>query len=1077
MRNWFVSILLLGSMLGGISFSVQAQERSVKGVVVADDGLPMPGVTVVVKGTSRGTITDIDGQYTLNVPEGAALEFSFIGYEDTTVPIGDKSQVDVALKEEVELLDAFEVIGYGARKKSDIIGSVSTVSSERLTEISSASLTEGLQGLSAGVHISSGGGGLGSSNSVRIRGLNSINASSNPLWIVDGVPIETSGTGQDPLTMINPGDIESMSILKDAEATAIYGSQGSAGVIIITTKSGKKGASSSNLSYKGGITTMGSSYEKIKIANTEEYFDIVNQARQNAGMSEADIDYLSTVLNVYMQEDDAGKYKRELYDTFPDALAVNTDWFDQILQVGGFHEFNFSTSGGFERGDYYVSAGYKQIEGVIKGNEFQSLNTRVNLNYQLFDHLKMGTKTSLSYTDNYKLQSNGYATFSSANFSALPWYKVHSDLNPSGYWNPMGGRNIVANADRDMYVNRLQNYRAISNYFFRFDVPWVKGWYFHSDLGFDHLNADDIAWESEYINRRGSYSRDEVRSRTTTMYNLYTNMNRDFLESHNIDATIGTETRMRSGRNRSMRASQLTTIYQQIGSHPGVMESMESTLSSEDYMRSYFGRASYKYRERYIAGISYRRDGSSKFQGDNRWSNFSAYSLGWLINREDFFTISDRLINVLKLRGSYGQTGNNSIDDAVFVDGWSTSTNYSYGPISDVPAGNNFTILGNSLVTWETTTSYDVGLDFSLMQNRFEGSIAYYYQDISDLLLKSPMPPSAAVDYYWDNIGDMSNSGLEFTISSVNMNKPLQKFKWSTDFNIASNHNQVEKLIENQDRIISGNKITMVGEELRTYYMPEYAGTYGVTVDYDFNQDGVANEQDMLGVEFIYAIDQDVWEDEGRIEYLTDENGERKILPATIENLDNNRVIHEGKSSIPSYYGGIGNRISYRGWDFNFRITFAGGHYLYDNLEQFMTNVNDGTKNLSNELLDNSWTYENQDAEYPTVIDNYQYPNVTQDAEGNWVGTKGQEGGWTSHTKNYSRYLYRGDYLRVKSLELGYNIPNRKLEKMSLTNMRVYFSATNLWTWAFFYEGWDPETGATTIPPYRTFNVGVNLGF
>lgn len=1074
MRNQFLllSFLLIGIVTIFTSSAVYAQEKTVTGVVVADDGFPMPGVTVMVKGTSKGTITDIDGKYNLQVSRGSTLEFSFIGYEDRQVVVGEDSEINVTLREEVELLDAFEVIGYGSRKKSDMIGSVSTVSSDRLTEISSVSLTEGLQGIAAGVQITSGSGALGSGNRVLIRGLNSINISNDPLWIIDGVAIETSASGQDPLAMINPNDIESMSVLKDAEATAIYGSQGSGGVIIVTTKSGKKGVSNTNINYKGGITMMEPNYEKMNFANTEEYFDIVNQARKNAGLAEADEAYLNTIMGIYFQEDDAKKYPIEAYESFEDAKAVDIDWFDEIFQIGEFHEANFSTSGGFERGDYYVSVGYKQIDGVIKGNEFSNLNTRTNLNYKLLDNLTMGTKTTLGYTDNYQLNGGGYQTFANANFSSLPWYSIYSDENPSGYWNPMGSRNVVANADRDMYMNRLQNYRAISNLYFHYEVPWIEGMYLHSDLGVDFLTVDNVTWQSEYLHKRGTYANDQSRNRTTTMYNLYANINRDFLEDHNIDATIGTETRIRSGRNRSMSASQLITIYQEIGENPGTMESMTSELTSEDYMRSYFGRASYKYRERYIAGVSFRRDGSSKFSGDNRWSNFSAYSFGWLINREDFFPVSDRLVNVFKLRGSYGQTGNNSISSSVFINNWSTNTNYSYGPITDISAGTNFQVLGNSMVTWETTTSYDVGLDYALMKNRFEGSIAYYYQDISDLLLYSPMPPSAIVGGYWDNIGDMSNSGIEFTLSSVNINKPLQQFKWSSDFNFSTNNNKVRKLIEGQERMITGNKIIMVGEELRTYYMPEYAGTYAVKLD-GYTIDGA----DQVGVDFIYAIDQDVWEDEQRIEYLKDENGERKILPATVTNLEENRVIHEGKSSIPSYYGGLGNRFSYRGWDFNFRITFAGGHYLYDQLEQFMTNVNDGTKNLDKTLLENSWTPDNQDAKYPTVMFNYQYPSVTQE-NGEWIGREDSEGGWHSFTHSYSRYLYKGDYLRLKSVELGYNLPKSRLENMQLTTLRVYMSATNLWTWAFFYDGWDPEnTGTLRIPPYRTVNVGINVGF
>jgi len=330
-------------------------------------------------------------------------------------------------------------------------------------------------------------------------------------------------------------------------------------------------------------------------------------------------------------------------------------------------------------------------------------------------------------------------------------------------------------------------------------------------------------------------------------------------------------------------------------------------------------------------------------------------------------------------------------------------------------------------------------------------------QNITDLLLKSPLPPSSPVSDYWNNIGDMKNWGWEFNIKSINIDRPLRKFKWTTDVNFTTNDTKVESLIDQVGSSVTrgySNAGTIIMEDTRLwcYYMAEFA---------------YLDEEH--GVDMIYEIDQDKWENEGIVEKTGN------VIPATQTNMAENKVIHEDKTPFPRYYGGLSNRVEYRGFDFNFRFYYAGGHYIYDYVEQRATHVGTGDNMLISDLVDNSWTEDNKDAKYPRLTWNYKY-DWEMDENYNWVQSQGNVN-YNNKSTQYSRYLYKGDYLRLKSLELGYTIKSDLISNMNINRLRIYFNATNLFTWAFHYDGWDPETGSTNLPPVRTFNVGVNLGF
>ncbi len=1065
--------LLFVVSLALVTQLANAQEKTYSGVVKGEDDLPLPGVTILQKGTQKGTTTDFEGNFEIKVPEGAVLKFSSMGYEDEEVEVKDQQNLDIIMKQESKMLEEFQVIGYGSKKRRDVVGSVSQVSSEDINSISSSNFTEGLQGSASGVRISQNDGMPGSAPSVQIRGLNSITLESDPLWIIDGVPVD----GGDAMNMLNPNDIESVNVLKDAKATAIYGSRGSAGVVIVTTKTGKAGEeANTTISIKQGIQTMGKNYKNMGYANTDDFFQISDQARTNSGLSE-------------FQPHDVTKFFTEAPDrndtivtiSREAALSTNTDWFDEVLRTGRYQDFNLSTNGGFEKGSYYVSANYQDIKGVLAGNDYKKLSTRMNTNYEMFDNFRVGSKINLGYFDNNQVRGGtGWGgSFGAANQNALPWFPVYNSAHPTGYWNPMSGNNLVANSDRDLIDDRKQRYRAMGNVNMEYDIPWVDGLKISSDVGVDLNQSNQINWLSEYMNEKGSRATDNSNLRTSVNYNLYMNYNRGFgaenedgRKEHNVDVTLGTESQMNDGWSRKIEARKLTTNYHEVGDKPAEEYRDVYSYLDKGYfrrLRSYFTRADYQFKGRYLLGLSYRTDGSSRFLGDNKWGSFTAYSFGWIISDEPFFNYP--LFKTLKLRGSFGQTGNESVGSSVFYNQYNVGTGNIYGSRDYISAGSNLTNAGNPEITWETTNSFDVGIDYDLFDNRVSGSFAYYEQKITDLLLSTQLPPSAAVGHYWDNVGNFKNWGWEFNVSSVNMDKPLSKFKWSSDFNIATTQNEVTKLtgVDGEYKSKSSYNAptrSYVGNSLWSYFMAEYAGVH-----------------EKYGVDMIYEIDQQKWENDNIIEKTG-----RKI-PATKTNVENNRILHD-KTANPTYHGGLTNKMKYRNWDFNFRITFAGGHHIYDYNEQRSTYVGDGTRVLKADLLEDTWQKPGDDAEHPQLVWNYNYPDYWDEdadpdgdghAEGDWHPDSHDETAQSDNYNNISafttKFLYRGDYLRLKSLEVGYNLPSSTSGRLGLKNVRVYFNATNVLTWAYFFPGWDPESGPMALPPVRTFNFGANITF
>lgn len=1057
-------------MLGWIKLSAQ---KVVTGQVVDVEGIPLIGVNILAEDTDKGTITDFEGNYELTVPpESRFLLFSYIGYKNHREEIGGRSVIDVTMAVDAQALDEVIVVGYGTKKKRDVIGSVSTVKSEDLTKAKTTSFVEGLQGRASGVQVSSQSGVPGASTTVKIRGINSLSIGTNPLWIVDGMPVysgsslnsSNGATNQDPMSLINPNDIESIQVLKDAAATAIYGSRGSNGVIIITTKSGTKGKGSFSLDYSSGITDLVRTPEDIGFTNTSEWFELVETARTNSNNGVETPYDPNSVLNLF-KDDPIARLSRE------EAMQINTDWFDQILQQGSFHDLNLSGSTGFEKGTLYVSFAYRNDNSVLSNNELERYSVRANLQLNPVNNLQVETRLNFSYTNNDRVKQQvggaignnsggNSAGFGNANRNALPWYPIYNSDHVSGYWNPLSGNNLAAAIDRDLLVDQVQSYRGLGGLALEYSIPWVKGLAARAEGSFDLIQTSGLNWIASTLRENGSFAADESIQRRSFVYNTYLKYNREF-DNIGINIATGVESQEDNSYYRLMEGQNLTGTYQEIGS-PQDLLTIRGGLNGEEYLRAFFGRADVKLWNRYFLGFSFRRDGSSKFNEAYRWGTFPAVSAGWVVSDEPFW--QSRAFTFIKLRGSYGQTGNKSIPSNRFVTTYANRADWRYGPSDVIQEGTRITNIGVPSLTWETTSSYDAGIDFGLWEGRVTGSFAYYFQDVTDLLLSSPLATSAGLqsNRIWGNIGDMRNWGFEFEVTSSNIRKA--DFSWKTDFNITTNRNKVLQLTPDLDRsgrgLINGNRISKTGGRLLAYYMAEDAG--------------VDSER---GVNMIWEIDIDHFEATGE----TIKTG-RKI-PATLNNLQNHRIIHQDKTSVPTVFGGLNNTVQFKGIDLSVFFNFSLGNYLYDYEEQRTTDVQYGQVVLRKDLIDNTWTPDNPNAKYPELRWQGAYPwswdpevenPDSPTGKGDWIESSGN---YKNETVNWSKYLYKADYVRLRNVQIGYNFPNRLTQRWKVENLRIYVSGTNIWTWSPHYEGWDPESGGSVLPPLKVWAGGLSVKF
>ncbi len=1015
---------------------------TVSGKVVAESGESLPGVNVIVEGTTRGSTTDVDGNYSITTPdENVVLLFSFIGYKSQSVNVQGRSVINITLLADVTTLDDVVVIGYGTTSKRTLTGAVTTVKGNDLVSFKAPSVDAMLQGQGTGVQVNQATGVPGGPIRVMVRGTSSISSSTEPLWVIDGLPLnpELSIGGasrgvipQNPLASINPNDIESIEVLKDASATAIYGSRGSNGVVIVTTKSGKgsKGSIAFDATY--GVTEPTKKPSEMGFANTDQWLAIANRARQNSG--------IATDVTVDLNANPA------ITDWGPDRLDLqnlgNYSPFDEILRTGSFQEYNLSASQGFEKGSIYISGNYRKDEGVLKNNDFDRLSFRINGEYEPVKNFTLGTRLTLSHTRNMRALDGGEPCcndvvaaggFSEAANRALPFMPFY---NADGsYFNPASGANLAATTNRDLFKDEFLVYRSLASVYGEYKLPFVEGLSVRTELSADLNNSNRLFWASQTLRPSGlNYAENATGFNQNINYNLLAKFTRTLADNHKVNVVAGTESQRFSGRSTNISGQAIPGRNQDIGS-PTIVRSPSGGFGGEQYRRGYFGRADYTFKDRYIIGGSFRRDGVSIFREDFRYSNFAALSLGWIFSEEAFMNTINAL-SFGKIRASFGQTGNSNIDlNATFP---GSAPWPRYGSADGAQLWNS---IGVTDLTWETTNSYDAALDLGFFNDRVSISAGYYRQDVNRLLFQVPVAQSVGLfegSNIWANVADLRNQGFEFSLTTVNIER--SGFRWNTSFNITTNKNKVISIIPSLDEsgngLVTGITRNIAGRPLSTLFLAEYAGVDRAT-----------------GTPMIYEIDRVLFAETGRTELTGN------VIPASRDNLQNHRVLQD-KTGLPTFFGGITNTLQYKGFELTALLTFQGGNYLYNQAEITAMQVGLGRSNLFNDLIENSWTPENPDAAYPMLVWNGRmYLNNDGNPQFNADGTFNFNQRYDDNTANNrasTRHLYKGDFMRLRTLQLAYTLSPEFISRIGLKGARIFVNGNNLVTFTSF-PGWDPE--------------------
>lgn len=988
---------LATSSTSGTNLAVQQQDQKLKGQVIdATTGEPVIGVNVLVKGTTNGTITDIDGKYELNAPAGAILQISFIGYKTVEIAATTSEQT-IKLHEDTETLDEVVVVGYGVQKKESLTGAMSTLKENRLKDVTTPTVENMLNGKVSGVYVAPGSGQPGSNGAVQIRGRATLSGSTSPLWVIDGVIV-----GEDP-GVLNPSDIENMTILKDAASTAIYGSQGANGVIIVTTKMGKSEKMKINASVKLGVSTMTNG--KMEVMNGAELYD-----------------YYASFPN---QEDI--KFSR----WNPELRNANFDWGELASQAGFTQDYNISLSGGNEKMSSYFSLGYYSEEGTVKGYKYDRYSFRYRSNYKPFSWLtiKPNISGSMKNTDDSQYDYT-------AKYTMFPWdspYDEDGNLVPDRYrgWVDSSDLNYLNSISYGNHTTR-KTYEFSGN--FDFDIK-ITDW-----LTFTSVN--NYRWtgyfQSTYTDPRtdsASGVQGRVEEEQTNNIQRYTNQYLTFNKmfgKHSVQALLAYEFMDTSAKVINAKGTGIVSGFEVLDA-TATPEEVGGNLT-EWAKQSVFAKANYTYDNRYLAEVSLRRDGASNFGDDKKYGNFFSISAGWNINREKWFK-SD-WVDVLKLRASYGSVGNIPYSKYPQYGLYSVSSNYNGIPailISQV---------GNKDLTWEQTYTAGVGIDANFFNNRLRFVFDYYNKYTSNILYQVPVSGLTGITSRWQNVGEMRNSGIEITIGGDIIR--TKDWLWSLDLNMGYNKNKLEKLYGDDpnmmiiggggnDTSIAGaaEKVLKVGYSTDRYYLREWAG-----VD---PKNGAP-----------------LW-------YKNDGSGE-----TTSNYSEAKQVMTEATS--PKLFGGFNTSLTWKNIDLNASFGFSLGGKIYNYSRQEYDSDGAYTDRNQMKLIDgwSRWEKEGDIATHPAAS----------------YGNK------SNSNKASTRYLEDGDYLKLRSLSIGYNLD---LSKYYIQNMRIYFTAENVFTLTGF-SGIDPEVpayydettgtyksigtaGANLYPSTRKFMFGINLTF
>ncbi|GAB5553499.1 MAG: TonB-dependent receptor [Saprospiraceae bacterium] len=883
-------------------------QTTVTGVVSDDTGEPLIGVTVLVEGTTTGVVTDIDGTFEITANPTDVLVFSYTGMDEKKITVGNQTQMTVEMTTANQMLNEVVVTGYGNQLRSTYTGAASTAPIERIAQAPRATFAESLAGNVAGVQVNQGSGQPGAFQNVRIRGLGSINAGSNPLYVIDGIPVINEGIGNEsttstPLSGINPQDIQDVQVLKDASATSIYGSRAANGVIIITTKQGSRGKPKINFNIQSGVSNVSLS-DKLQPLNTEEYLEVMREGIINAGRAtEATVDQFFADNNINVNN--------------------NTSWFDEITQQGTFTTANFSISGGSDKTRYFFSGGYQENEGTIISTDFDRLSTRLNLTTEATDWLEFDVRIAASRTNQNTVPGGG--AFANPVRSVYRFVPTQPVRNPDGSYNLNinSGFNVVGQAELNTDVSAITNYQGAINA--RVDLPFIEGLSYEPYVSIQLVQGVD---ETFFIpdfgtgQSRNGYGEADFDNRENWLVrNLIKYTNR-FNDAHGIDVTLGQEAQKFSSffvqtLQGNFAFPNLITL-----SNGSVPESISGT-KSENTIESYFANASYNYKGLFYVNGTVRRDGSSRFGADTRYGTF--WSLGGAVNlhRLDFLA-GNPTISSLRIRASYGVNGNESIGNFASRGLYGTGADYLDNP------GILLNQLENANLTWEVNKPFNVGIEIGLW-NRIDLIADIYSRRTSDLLFNRPVSRTNGVASVLSNIGELENRGVELTLNTQNFVSQNNGFEWNTSLNVTFNTNEVIALPEGD--FADGSRFRAVGQPWSTWYMRGYAGVDVQT-----------------GAPLWYT-------DETETETTTSYNAAE---------------LYQHGTSEPDFIGGITNTFRYKGFSLAALVQFDWGRTILHSWHSFThTDGSRGfstTGNMARSIYERRWQQPGDVTDTPQVL-------------------------------------------------------------------------------------------------------------
>jgi len=1031
--------LLVSSLLLLCNIAV-AQQIKVTGVVSEVDGASLPGVSVIVKNSTKGVQTDLDGKYVIEVSEGDILAFEYVGFKSQSIKVGKQHLININLQSESESLDDIVIVAYGAQKQKAVVGAISQVKSDVLDKQVATSVVSALQGTVSGVNIINSSSQPGESPTIRVRGIGSINASADPLIILDGAPY--SGN----LNAISADQIEAINVLKDASSTALYGSRGANGVILIKTKMGKRNAQPDvNIKLSSGVA-----FDAVKtheVLDTKGYTQYLWEGRKNnyqyvLGQEEATArKNASDGLVSYFGYNPFGTNQPVDYNgnwTVKNPLLWETDWKKELQRNQAFrNEYNFNIAGGGDKTTYFLSANYLNQDGMIKTSNFERTTVRLNIESQVTDWLQVGANTAYSSSNqNFPTQS-GTNLYSPMNWiyampSVYPVYK--RDLNGQVVYDAEGGaiydygnasskdinsvRPIMSgeNAAGILFNNSTINRRANTSWNGFAKVDLAEGLYFRTNLSYEKYDYDVKEYNNSQYGQassvKGRVSRTKDTSETLNFINAI-HYERAFGEHH-----IAVDGIYEAYKYKKDLFNASSTGFLPGNTEIGSGTSLEGIggYAVEDRLTSYLGRLSYDYKNKYFIEGSFRRDASTRFDKSVRKGNFYSVGGSWIVSSENFL-VDSKYIDLLKLRASYGELGNNNLKDKYFPYLRLFETGYNQLDNPGVILG----ALADPLLTWEKTASFNVGLDFSLFNNRIEGSIDYYKKRSIDLLFAVPKAPSTGNLELLSNAGTIENYGLEVSLTSHNIR--TKDWKWDTSLNFSIDKNKITSLT--QDSFISGLNRWEEGRSLYDFYIREWAGV---------------DPNDGYGMWYKDVVD-----------------GNGQVTGKETTKDYNEATRYYNKSALPKLVGGFNTTLAYKNFDFSAFFNFSLGGYIYDNdYSGLMNGMSTGYQ--SSPDIANRWQKPGDITNIPVII------NSTN----NFAATS-------------TRFLYKNDYLRLKALTLGYTLPIDSLGKLKLKQARVYVQGENLLTFQS-HKGIDPEQAINGVTNYRvplsaTLSVGLNINF